>query len=69
MEELTADTLASQAREARSQAERARRLARGFANERVAKDLTAIAEEFEHTAEECERRMHEIAEVQAPKSH
>lgn len=69
MEELTVDNLQSQAREARGQAERARRLARGMANDRVSKDLTEIAEEFEHTAEECERRAREIAARQTPSSH
>jgi hypothetical protein len=64
MEELTSDSLETQAREARGQAERARRLARGVANNNIAKDLTVIAEEYEQTAEECERRAREIADDQ-----
>lgn len=69
MKELTPDNLEAQAREARDQAERAWRLAKNFANDRIAKDLAEIAEEFEHTAEECERRVHEIVAEQAPSSH
>lgn len=54
---------------ARHQAERARRLAREFAHDRVSRDLMKVADELDEAADELDRRAQAFAAGMAPTTH
>ena len=58
-----------QAHLARRQAERARRLAREFANDNISRNLTEVADELEEAADELDRRARAIAAGTTPTAH